>query len=88
MRDGNNTIIAQGGEFGEEEESEFGMVGGLSVGEVDLGQLNIYPNPTNGIIFIDVEKVDLVSDSKPHSFYLYRLNNTDASTKCSSHSLM
>lgn len=60
LRDGNNTIMAQGGEFGEDEESEFGMVGGLSVSEIDLGNLSIYPNPSNGTIFVDVEKVDLV----------------------------
>ncbi len=53
--------MAQGGEFEEDEETEFGMVGGLSVFEVDLGRLSVYPNPTNGTIFIDIEKVELVS---------------------------
>ena len=62
LRDGNNTIMAQGGEFDEEEETEFGMVGGLSVSEVDLGRLSVYPNPTNGTIFVDVEKIELVSN--------------------------
>lgn len=60
LRDGNNTIMAQGGDFEEEEETEFGMVRGLSVDELDLGRLSVYPNPTNGTIFVDVEKAELV----------------------------
>ena len=60
LRDGNNTIMAQGGEFDEEEETEFGMIGGLSVNELDLGRLNIYPNPSNGTVFISVEKAEMV----------------------------
>ncbi|MCB0755291.1 MAG: T9SS type A sorting domain-containing protein [Flavobacteriales bacterium] len=60
LRDGNNTIMAQGAEFDEEEEWEFGMVGGLAVNEIDLGNLSIYPNPTNGTVFVDVEKADMV----------------------------
>lgn len=60
LRDGNNTIMAQGGEFDEEEETEFGMIGGLSINELDLGQLNIYPNPSNGTVFISVEKAEMV----------------------------
>lgn len=60
LRDGNNTIMAQGGEFEEEEETEFGMVGGLSVSEVDLGRLSVYPNPTDGTVFVEIEKIELV----------------------------
>lgn len=62
LRDGNNVIMAQGGEFDEEETAEFGMVGGLSVTEVDLGRLSIYPNPSEGIIYIEVEKADEVNN--------------------------
>jgi V8-like Glu-specific endopeptidase len=61
LRDGNNVIMAQGGEFDEEETAEFGMVGGLSVTEVDLGRLSIYPNPSEGIIYVEVEKADEVN---------------------------
>jgi hypothetical protein len=62
LRDGNNVIMAQGGEFDEEETAEFGMVGGLSVTEVDLGRLSIYPNPSEGIIYVEVEKADEVNN--------------------------
>lgn len=55
LRDGNNMILAQGDQFDAEEEWEFGMIGGLSVKEADFGQLNIYPNPTSGVVYVDVE---------------------------------
>jgi len=58
LRDGNNTIMAQGGQFDELEESEFGMVGGLSVSEASFGQVLVYPNPTEGTLNIEVEKAD------------------------------
>ncbi|MCF8463986.1 MAG: T9SS type A sorting domain-containing protein [Flavobacteriales bacterium] len=58
LRDGNNTIMTQGDEFEEETESEFGMVGGLSVSEASLGIVRVYPNPTEGVLNIEVEKAD------------------------------
>lgn len=60
LRDGNGTVMASGGEFGAEEEAEFGMVAGLSVAEETFGAFNVYPNPTNGTLFIDIEKADQV----------------------------
>lgn len=57
IRDANNIIIAEGAQFGQEEIKEFGMVGGgVSVTEADLGHVAVYPNPTTGIIMVQVEK--------------------------------
>ena len=61
LRDGNNTTLAQGGEFAEDEESLVGMATGLSVSEVDFGQLRIYPNPATDLLYIDVEKAEELS---------------------------
>lgn len=58
LRDGNNQLLAEGGEFDDEEFVEIAMVSGLSVSEVDFGQLNIYPNPTAQTVFVDVEKYE------------------------------
>lgn len=62
LRDGNNTIMAQGGEFDDEEETEFGMVNGLAVSEVDLGRLTVYPNPSEGVIYVEIEKAEKVNN--------------------------
>ena len=58
LRDGNNQLLAEGGEFDDEEFVEIAMVQGLSVSEVDFGQLNVYPNPTAETVFVDVEKYE------------------------------
>lgn len=60
LRDGNNVILAQGGEFDENEQVEFGMIGGLTVSdpEAEFGKLSVYPNPTSGTVFVDIEKTD------------------------------
>jgi hypothetical protein len=58
LTDGNNTIMAEGGEFEEDEESQFGMVKGLSISEADFGSVNVYPNPSEGIVFVEVQKTD------------------------------
>lgn len=60
LTDGNGTIMAQGGEFDDDEDTEFGMVRGLSVSEEVFGAFNLYPNPTTGTLFIDIEKADQV----------------------------
>ncbi|MFM1874407.1 MAG: hypothetical protein RL266_144 [Bacteroidota bacterium] len=60
LRDGNNVIMAEGDEFDESQEAEFGMVGGLSVAEAELGTLTVYPNPSEGTIYVEVEHVDKV----------------------------
>jgi hypothetical protein len=49
VTDGNGVIIAQGGEYSDNEEKEFGMVAGLSVNEFNAERFNLYPNPTSGI---------------------------------------
>ncbi|MCF8278284.1 MAG: T9SS type A sorting domain-containing protein [Flavobacteriales bacterium] len=61
LKDGNGVVMAEGGEFGDSEETEFGMVAGLSVSETDLGRLDLYPNPTNGTVYIDVEHAEMLT---------------------------
>ena len=57
IRDGNNNIIAEGAQFGQEEIKEFGMIGGgVSVAEASLGHVAVYPNPTAGTVMVQVEK--------------------------------
>ncbi|MGB0368090.1 MAG: T9SS type A sorting domain-containing protein, partial [Flavobacteriales bacterium] len=60
LRDGNNTIMAQGAEFGNSEEKTFGMVGGLAVNELDLGRVSVYPNPSSGNVYVEIEKTEAV----------------------------
>jgi len=58
LRDVNNNLIASGNQYDEEVLEEFGMVGGLSVSEANLGQVRVYPNPTEGILNVEIEKAD------------------------------
>lgn len=58
LTDGNGTVMAAGAEFDNEEETEFGMAGGLSINEADFGYVSIYPNPSEGTVFVEVQKAD------------------------------
>jgi len=58
IRDNNNDLIIEGSQYDGEVETEFGMTGGLSVSEVDFGQVSVYPNPSEGTVFIEVQKAD------------------------------
>ena len=49
LRDANNNVMASGGEFGDDEEKDFGMVGGLAISEFETGQFSLFPNPTSGL---------------------------------------
>jgi len=60
LRDGNNMILAQGGEFEDEEEWEFGMTESVSVSEAHLGNFKVYPNPSNGTVFVELENIESV----------------------------
>lgn len=52
LTDGNGVVVAEGAEFSEDEEKEFGMVAGLTVNDKGFkeGQFNLFPNPSNGNI--------------------------------------
>lgn len=54
LTDAFGTTLASGGEFGSEEETTFGMVGGLGVNEANPLDLNLYPNPSNGLVTVSV----------------------------------
>ncbi|MFT7154341.1 MAG: V8-like Glu-specific endopeptidase [Bacteroidia bacterium] len=58
LTDGNNTVMAEGGEFEEDEESEFGMTKALSISEADFGSVSLYPNPSEGTVFIEIQNID------------------------------
>ncbi len=60
LTDGNNMILAQGGEFGDEEHWEFGMTENVSISKTVLGNFNVYPNPSNGTIFVEVENIESI----------------------------
>lgn len=62
LRDANNLLMASGGEFENDDATEFGMIGGVSVAEANFGQVRVYPNPTEGSVFIDIEKAEELVD--------------------------
>lgn len=55
LTDGNGATLASGGQFGTEEETTFGMVGGLGVNEANSREFQLYPNPSNGSVTISTE---------------------------------
>ncbi|MFT4681574.1 MAG: lysyl endopeptidase [Flavobacteriales bacterium] len=51
LTDANGVTVAEGAEYSDNEEKEFGMVAGLTVNDdFNLGQFNLFPNPSSGII--------------------------------------
>ena len=58
LTDGNNTVMAEGGEFEEEEETEFGMTKALSISEAAFGSVSLYPNPSEGTVFVEIQNID------------------------------
>jgi len=52
LKDANGVTVAEGAEFSDDEEKEFGMVAGLSVNNNKIvgGSFNLFPNPSSGMI--------------------------------------
>ena len=58
IRDGNNDILVYGTEYDDDVSTEFGMMGSNSIAEADFGHVSIYPNPSEGTVFVEVQKAD------------------------------
>ena len=61
LRDGNNTILFEGGEYEDNEETEFGMTGGetSSVSETQPLDFKVYPNPSKGTIQLEIGNIEI-----------------------------
>ena len=62
LRDGNNTILFEGGEYEDNEETEFGMTGGetSSISETQPIDFKVYPNPSKGTIQLEIGNIEIV----------------------------
>ena len=57
----NGSVYASGGTFGDEETTNFCVTLGLN--ENDLSGVRLYPNPTTGVITVDLSKTELINAS-------------------------